>query len=163
MRQKSYDRQASVNYAKKWAYARNPQYYDFERIGGDCTNFASQCIFEGSKTMNYNLNGWYYKNANNRAPSWTGVEYLYKFLVNNKHIGPYGKNSDISEIEEGDIAQLSFNNNVFSHSLIIVKILNKNLDNILVATHTYDSLNRPISTYNFQQIRFIHIENIRIF
>ena len=40
-----YDRAAAVRYAHLWAYGRNPRYYDYESIGGDCTNFASQCIY----------------------------------------------------------------------------------------------------------------------
>ena len=43
-----YDRKAAVLYAHQWAYGRNPAYYDYEELGGDCTNFASQCIFAGS-------------------------------------------------------------------------------------------------------------------
>ena len=42
-----YDRDAAVAYARRWALSRNPLYYDFEDIGGDCTNFASQYIFAG--------------------------------------------------------------------------------------------------------------------
>ena len=30
-----YDRRAAVAYAHKWAYGRNPAYYDFSEIGGD--------------------------------------------------------------------------------------------------------------------------------
>ena len=41
MREIPYNRTAAVNYARKWALGRNPAYYDFEEIGGDCTNFAS--------------------------------------------------------------------------------------------------------------------------
>ena len=33
-----YDRRAAVRYALDWAFARNPRFYDFEDIGGDCTN-----------------------------------------------------------------------------------------------------------------------------
>lgn len=49
MRILEYDRQAAFEYAKKWAFRRNPRYYNFEKIGGDCTNFASQCIYAGAK------------------------------------------------------------------------------------------------------------------
>lgn len=42
--------------------------------------------------MNYQKeNGWYYKNGNQKFPSWTGVEFLYQFLINNKLVGPYGE------------------------------------------------------------------------
>ena len=30
-----YDRPAAVAYAHRWAYGRNPRYYDYERVGGD--------------------------------------------------------------------------------------------------------------------------------
>ena len=37
-----YDRERAVAYAHQWAYSRNPAYYDFSVLGGDCTNFISQ-------------------------------------------------------------------------------------------------------------------------
>lgn len=87
MRIIDYDRTKAVAYAEQWAYSRNPAYYSFNAIGGDCTNFISQCIYAGSGVMNYsNTNGWYYRNVNDRSPSWTGVEFLYNFLVNNNGV-----------------------------------------------------------------------------
>lgn len=109
MRIINYNRQNAILYAKKWAYLRNPIYYNYDKIGGDCTNFASQSIYAGSKIMNYDSNGWFYKNANDKSPSWTGVEFLYKFLINNKSVGPFAKVSNMNEIKVGDIVQLSFN------------------------------------------------------
>ena len=41
---RDYDRAAAVLYAHRWAYGRNPAFYDYEELGGDCTNFASQCL-----------------------------------------------------------------------------------------------------------------------
>lgn len=85
-----YNRQKVLEYAQKWAYDRNPKYYNFDSVGGDCTSFASQCIFAGSNVMNYSKsNGWYYINGNNKSPSWSGVEFLHKFLITNKLAGPY--------------------------------------------------------------------------
>ena len=116
MKELKYDRQKVIEYAKKWAFSRNPKYYNFDSVGGDCTSFASQCIFEGSNTMNYTKNiGWYYINGNSKSPSWSGVEFLYDFLINNKSIGPYGKEVSQNEIEIGDIAQLSFDGNKFEY------------------------------------------------
>ena len=55
-----YDRFRAVAYALRWALSRNPRYYDFEDIGGDCTNYVSQCLFAGCGVMNYAPeNGWY--------------------------------------------------------------------------------------------------------
>lgn len=53
MRTIEYDRNKAKAYAKKWAYLRNPQYYDYTYLGGDCTNFISQCIFQGAPHMSY--------------------------------------------------------------------------------------------------------------
>ena len=67
-----YDRKAAVLYAHAWAYGRNPAFYDYEQVGGDCTNFASQCIFAGCGIMNFTPTyGWYYITANQKAPAWT--------------------------------------------------------------------------------------------
>lgn len=155
-----YDRNRSLEYAKKWAYSRNPQYYNYDKIGGDCTNFASQCLFAGSKRMNYQKNGWYYKDANNKSPSWTGVEYFYNFLINNKTVGPYGETVNVQKLEEGDFIQLSFDGVKFSHTLVVIKKQNIT-DEILVATHTFDSYGRTLKSYKYQKIRYIHIEGVR--
>jgi hypothetical protein len=59
-----YDRQNAVDYAHKWAYSRNPAYYDYENLGGDCTNFVSQCVYAGARVMIYGVCGWYYSDPN---------------------------------------------------------------------------------------------------
>ena len=152
-----YNREAVYEYAKKWAYGRNPKYYNFDPVGGDCTNFASQCIYAGCKQMNYDRNnGWYYINGNNKSSSWTGVEFLYNFLIKNKGIGPKGKERKIDNLEIGDIVQLSFNGHIFSHSLIVVKSGN-NINNTLIAAHTYDIFGKSVAEYGFEKYRCIHI------
>ncbi len=163
MKQLLYSRQKVYEYAKKWAFSRNPQYYNFDSVGGDCTSFVSQCIYAGANVMNYSKqNGWYYINGNNKSPSWSGVEFLYNFLTTNKLQGPYGMEVNQNQIEIGDIAQLSFDGKKFAHSLIIVKIENKlDLDKIYISSHTFDSFNKKISEYIFQKIRFIHIDGVR--
>lgn len=161
---KTYDRASAVSYAKKWALSRNPRYYNFDPVGGDCTSFISQCLYAGSKKMNYNLeNGWYYNNGYDKSPSWSGVEYLYNFLIKNKSYGPRCMEVSQDKIELGDIAQLSFSGNTFEHSLFIIDIKNINdLNKIFIATHTYDALNKNIGEYNFSKIRFIHIQDVGI-
>ena len=159
MQKKPYNREAAVNYARKWAYSRNPTYYDFEKIGGDCTNFASQCIYAGSKIMNYTpVTGWYYRSASDRSASWTGVEYLFKFLINNKSVGPYARIVSRNEVLPGDIVQLGSYRGGFYHSPVIVAVK----PTILVAAHTYDVLNRPLDSYEYEMARFLHIDGVRV-
>ena len=152
MKIKEYDRKKTEEYARKWALSRNPRYYNFDSVGGDCTSFASQCIYAGSTTMNYAKDlGWYYINGNNKSPSWSGVEYLYQFLINNKGNGPQAIETTQNKIELGDIAQLSFDGEKFGHTLVIVKIENKyTLQGIKIASHTFDSLEKSISEYSFK-------------
>ena len=138
-----YNRRAAIEYAQKWALGRNPRYYNFDKIGGDCTNFVSQCLYAGKKEMNYQEIGWYYKNANQKSPSWTGVEFLYQFLVNNKGAGPQGIIVDKKQIEEGDVIQLSFDGNIYGHTAIVTSI---DYNKLLIAAHTIDSKNRDIET-----------------
>ena len=152
-----YNREAVYEYAKKWAYGRNPKYYNFDPVVGDCTNFVSQCIYAGCKQMNYNRNnGWYYINGNNKSPSWTGVEFLYNFLTTNNNLGPKGEKMTIDKLEIGDVVQLSFNRQIFSHSLIVIKN-GINTDNTLIAAHTYDIFGKSVSEYGFEKYRCIHI------
>lgn len=142
--QNEYNRRKAIKYAEKWAYLRNEKYYNFDEIGGDCTNFVSQCIYQGSNVMNYKKEfGWYYIDANNKSPSWTGVEFLHNFLVNNKTIGPYGKIIKRNEAKIGDVIQLSFDGKKFQHTLIIVDIEEKLLGRkIKVASHTLDTFRK---------------------
>ena len=158
-----YNRIASVFYAHKWAYSRNPRYYNYDNLGGDCTNFASQCLYAGTGIMNFTPTfGWYYRNANDKAPAWTGVTYFYNFLTQ-KHIrtGPFGIETSISKIQPGDFVQLNFkkgDEDIFDHTPIIVERGEvASLDNVLVAAHSDDADFRPLNTYSFQDIRFIHI------
>ena len=155
-----YDRTAAVMYAHQWAYGRNPAYYDYEKLGGDCTNFASQCIFAGSGIMNFTPTfGWYYIDANQKAPAWTGVMYLWNFLTRKGFsVGPVGEPCRLEDLRPGDIVQLSFKGTDFQHSPVVVSVRAvPTLENTLVAAHSYDADNRPLSTYEFRDIRYLHI------
>lgn len=159
-----YNREKAVEYAHKWALGRNPVYYNFDNVGGDCTNFASQVIYAGSGTMNYTpIYGWYYLSSYDRTASWTGVDFLYKFLVNNQGPGPAAEQVSISSVRPGDIVQLSFDGgDSFNHSPVVVSAgYRPDIRNIFVAAHTYDINNYPLSKYEWKGIRFLHIKGVR--
>ena len=112
MRFALYDRRAAVLYAHRWAYGRNPAFYDYEGLGGDCTNFASQCIYAGSGVMNFTPTfGWYYIDSN--------------------------------------------------HTPVVVAVGRPaSAENILIAAHSYDADDRPLSTYEYKDIRFLKIYGV---
>lgn len=158
-----YNREDAVRYAERWAYARNPEFYAFDEIGGDCTNFVSQCIYAGCGIMNYTPDfGWYYISPDNRSAAWTGVEYLYNFLVSNEEDGPYGEEAPLSLAQIGDVIQLSFDGTEYSHTLIVTKTgLFPYAGNILIASHSYDAFDRPLNTYDYVDARLIRIMGAR--
>lgn len=159
-----YDRQAAVTYAHRWAYHRNPDFYNFDELGGDCTNFASQCLYAGAGVMDYTPTfGWYYNSQYSRAPAWTGVPFFYNFLTRKKETpGPVGEEAEPAGLLPGDFAQLRFAPGPFAHNPVIVSVGSPPaLDNILVAAHSEDADYRPLSTYPIQGVRFLHIVGVR--
>lgn len=179
-----YDRKAVVEYAKKWAYARNPEYYNFDRIGGDCTNFASQCLFAGCKIMNFTPEvGWYYRALNDRAAAWTGVEFFYRFLTGNvgrifenaeadgyafENVpvrggiglgkGPFAVEVPLKRLRIGDFVQLGHDTGDFYHTPVVVGFLG---EVPLLAAHSYDTFDRPLTSYRFERLRCLHVLGVR--
>ena len=106
--------------------------------------------------------GWYYIDANRKAPAWTGVPYLYNFLTrDNASIGPLAQPCHLEDLLPGDLIQLSFKGEEFQHSPIVVSVGNPvTPENVLIAAHSYDADNRPLSTYEYRMIRFLHISGV---
>ncbi len=163
---KRYDRENAVAYAKRWALSRNPLFENYAGIGGDCTNFVSQCLLAGSCVMDENQPfGWYYFSPNDRAPAFTSVEYLYDFLVgsgdfppNDSRSGPFGREVRMRGVRVGDVVQLARDGD-FYHTLIVSGV---ETNDLRVCAHTDDALDRRLSTYNFDTLRFIHIDGVRV-
>ncbi len=155
-----YRRLHAVEYARRWALSRNPLFRNFAESGGDCTNFISQCIFSGSCIMNPTPTfGWYYRASGEYAPAWTGVIYLYNFLIANMENGPVGMEVDLGMGEPGDIIQLGRADGSYYHTVIISAIRD---GEIYVCAHDNDALDRPLSSYTNDISRCIHITGVRI-
>ena len=156
---RQYERGRALAYAKRYAFSQNPIFGNFRGIGGNCTNFVSQCIYAGSCQMNYTQTfGWYYISLEQRAPAWTGVEYFYNFLTENQGLGPYGRAATADECEVGDVIQLGREEEGYYHTLIIVGF---DGEDILVAAQTDDAYERRLSSYDFDYLRFIKILGVR--
>lgn len=164
---KPYNRERAVEYARTWALRRNPLFIDFTGIGGNCTNFVSQCILAGGCTMNYTPDyGWYYISPEERAPAWSSVEYFYDFITGtpafsdqNGGAGPYASVVERELAQPGDAVQYATSGGDWYHTVIITKIGD---GEIYVSAQSDDALDRPISSYNFADARFLHIEGVRV-
>lgn len=158
MRQYPLNIQAEIEYARKWAFSHNPTYYNFEKIGGDCTNFISQCLYAGGAAMNYTRDtGWYYNSLHDRAAAWTGVDFFYRFITTNKGTGPFGSVIGLEQISIGDVIQLGSNGR-FHHSLLVIDI-RRGVP--YVAAHTYAAYDRPLTSYFYDDIRCLKISGTR--
>jgi len=157
---REYNREHAVEYARRWAYDRNPLFENYTGFGGDCTNFVSQCIFAGCCVMNFTETfGWYYLSPTERAPAWTGVQYLYNFLTTNAGEGPYAVEVGPEQIQIGDIIILGNREGVLYHSLIVTGFAP---GAFLVAAHTNDAYNRRLDTYNYYSLKYLHIVGARV-
>ncbi len=119
--------------------------------------------------MNYTPDlGWFYRAASDRAAAWTGVEYFYRFLVGNNDTsagigngaGPFAIEVGMEGLEIGDFVQLGRETGDFYHTPVVVGFL----DGVpLLAAHTYDAFNRPLTNYSFARLRCLHILGARTF
>ena len=154
-----YQRTEAVRYALRWALHRNPAYFDYESLGGDCTNFISQVLLAGGAPMDFTeIFGWYYRSANDKAPAWTAVEPLYRYLMRKKGGGVTASLTDLHHLELGDLIQFSFDGTHFQHTAVVT---GSRGGVPLVCAHSVDVRQRPMDTYEFRGVRFLHIvENI---
>ena len=164
MREIEYNRSEAVRYALRWALARNPDYYDYADVGGDCTSFASQSVYAGTGVMNYTPTfGWYYIDANDKSPSWSGVEYFYNFMTTNEGVGPFAEEAPLSELMPGDIIQLANSSGKFYHTLVLTMIRSvRGMRNYYICAHNNDAFQRNLNTYRFSTLRGIHILGARV-
>lgn len=98
--------------------------------------------------------GWYYRSGNDKAPAWSGVAYLYKFLTTNTKQGPFAQEVPLDQAEIGDIVQLRDENGRFYHSPVVTAVSH---GEILVAAHSFDAYMRPLPSYQFDKARCFHI------
>ena len=157
---KDYDRGRAFTYAKRWAFSRNPLFTDYTGLGGNCTNFASQCALAASLQMNFTPTfGWYYRSDADRAPAWTGVPFFYNFMTTNTAEGPFGRAATAEELEVGDFVQLGRSEEDYYHTLVVV---GREGDDLLLAAQSDDAFMRPLSTYTYAVSRFIHMLGVRV-
>ncbi len=110
--------------------------------------------------------GWYYVSAEDRAPAWSSVEYFYDFLTGtprfrgqNGGVGPYGREVERALVLPGDPVQLANAEGDWYHTLIVSEV---RADEILVCAQSDDALDRPLSSYGYAALRFLHVDGVRL-
>ncbi len=65
---------------------------------------------------------------------------------------------NLDQLEPGDFVQLMYREGVWGHTPVIVALGRRpTLQNTLVAAHSYDADDRPLSSYHVLRRRYIHI------
>ncbi|MBQ3008963.1 MAG: amidase domain-containing protein [Oscillospiraceae bacterium] len=169
----SYDRDAAVAYAKEWCDERNynGKWLAYDLFGGNCQNFASQCIYAGgidmdsrgdstcqwkfySEVLNTKASAW------GRSYSWTGVDPFYTYATLNRSSGLICQaDMALKYAEKGDIIQVGAYYE-WRHSLVVTDVMfadDGSLEDIIVASNTADRWNYPLSAYIYTYPRLIHI------
>lgn len=169
---RGYNINEAVKYALKYALEMNPKFGDYEKWGGDCTNYVSQCLYAGK--IPFDTEGidvryhWYWYSQTQRVPSWTAANSL-KFYMENNNTNVDGnlslglKAARITEklLLRGDVVQLIDGNNYAYHSMIVTDYLVKDdqVIDYLVSQHSgYDEedegrlKNYPLSQKNGRKI-----------
>lgn len=144
-----YNINGAVLYALEYALKINPRYWDYEKWGGDCTNFISQCLHAGEipfdqegKDIRYH---WYWYSDSKRTPSWTAASQLQYYMKNNNakdiSIGLKAHATTQDDILRGDIIQLIDGKGRAFHSMICTDYVVQNglVIDYLISQHSgYD-------------------------
>ena len=165
---KVFDRNKAVAYANQYYHSRNPIWYNFTDEGGNCQNYASQCLLEGGIPLDYfGEEQWkcYVEDpdyepeineeetATGRTRSWVNVGYFYNYAKWNEGKGMAADaNVNLYYAQPGDI--IIVGNNGLSHTVIVSKVVD---GHILVNSHRIDMKDYPGEAYTYTTIMLIKI------
>ena len=132
-----YDRNAAVEYARKWAESNNTDYPFYGKNGGDCTNFISQALAAGGLPADliWRMYGVPFL-GQKTTRAWDNAQESYNYFIDIfnefvKTVNTIETKSDIfpllttGAVKPGDI--MYFENDKtgkITHSAIITQILN---------------------------------------
>ncbi len=155
-----YNRLEAKQYAEKWIDKRNESWFDYGNYGGNCQNFASQCLLAGGIPMDIAGYQWkWYDDRPNekkvrkgRSPAWTGVEKFVEYAGYNEGFGlaatveaPY----DQGEI--GDLIIMGYDDK-WRHTVIITDVITNDQGEFLdylVASNTVNQRHFPVSAHMY--------------
>ncbi|MGE6575108.1 amidase domain-containing protein [Paenibacillus xylanexedens] len=178
----NYDRQRAVAYANKYAGLAwgagnegkyNGKYKNYNHLGGDCTNFASQVLGDLKEGGGLKMRDpWRYRYPDGGARTWVQTDALKNFLLHsgygkrivtgyyNDLIKPTDKHpySAMWELASGDLIAHIMNNDV-DHFSVVTGFDDHGYP--LVNSHTADRYRAPfdLGWDNQTQYLFIHVKD----
>lgn len=163
----AYNRDKALEYANTYVNKRNSAFTAYDESGGNCQNFASQCINAGGIPMDYKGEQWKHyssslntsEEAKGRSASFISTTSFYNYAKTNTG---YGLVSDpdvnIFYGEAGDIAHVGYKG--YSHAVVVVSQVKdksgKTID-LLINCNTVSLENYPLLGYVYPNKRLIKI------
>ena len=173
-----YDRTSAANYSLTYTTSTgvntrsyyNDNFFNFASLGGDCMNFASQCMYAGfggsddkaaidsyAYPMEQAGSSWYTNSSGNKSPSWAGTLSFLNYANAANGIVPSQDNilfnvyftnaSDLKDIYNWQNRLLGsvllVNND--GHAMVISKVTGSSTSQIFVSAHTNDVKLVPLS------------------
>jgi|GEM_PF-3344324 len=167
-----YNRTAAYGYAYMWWSGRNPNYQDYTSSGGDCANFASQCLITGGLSLHAGTDGngyGVYPDTDRPSTSSNGTipycDYMHQHLTNYQPTDVLfvveGVNDTIpSWMEIGDMVIFGNTTDKWKHAMMVVW---KGSNDLGLAGHTTDTWNTSFYTVlgsaSFSNAYFYHIRD----
>lgn len=163
-----YDREAAAAYAERYVGFRNSRWPDFSHQGGNCQNFASQCLLEGGIPMD--LEGkdvWSWTGSSDAAEgpedtvSWINVAEFNRYAQNNRGYGLAAQpDAAFYSGETGDLIKMRTSAN-WSHVVVITDLVTDEdgeLIDYIICSNTTDVKRFPVSAYPmpYQSLTRIH-------
>lgn len=131
----AYNASNAVSYANTYWSNYNPNYSNYNSIGGDCANFVSQCLVAGGMQM---TDGWYWYSYDDRSASWSACASMYNYFKNSGY--EIIENPSDSQVIEGNpVLYYSSSKGRWSHAAICTG--HDSSGNALVSAHNSDRHN----------------------
>ena len=156
-----YDRNAAYEYLMEYCHKRNPRWYAYDAVGGNCMNFGSQVLLAGGIPEDERGDEeWYWDGQNDLDLSWINVGRFYTYCRDNEG---YGLVADTEAGyytgEVGDVLIVGFNGD-HRHATIISTVVQDETGHTvdyLISCNTTNYRDFPASAYYYTFHRLIKI------
>ena len=156
-----YDRAAAYDYLMAYCDERNPAWYAYDDVGGNCMNFGSQVLLAGGIPEDEKGDEeWYWDGQNDLDLSWINVGRFYDYCRKNEGFGLVADTeAGYYTGEVGDVLIVGFNGD-HRHTTIISDIVKDKAGNTvdyLISCNTTNYRDFPASAYYYTFHRLVKI------
>lgn len=156
-----YDRAAAYDYLMAYCDERNPAWYAYDEVGGNCMNFGSQVLLAGGIPEDEKGDEeWYWDGQNDLDLSWINVGRFYDYCRKNDGFGLVADTeAGYYTGEVGDVLIVGFNGD-HRHTTIISDIVKDKAGNTvdyLISCNTTNYRDFPASAYYYTFHRLVKI------